>query len=110
MLANRWVASPLELTRKNVLGKFDLGIPGHGQHLEDIPFDGQKFEFISGVPFTGSSAYLGGQSADGKPLLRSLFEYNTDHQLTPEEMPGHYLNSAVVDLRRRAGQLGFASA
>lgn len=104
----------LGIMRSNVFSHLNFGIPGYGHDLSDVAFDGHRFETISGVHFTGSSMYQGGEKA-GHPALRGLFEYNIDHSVTEvslyhlcaHEVMGHYLNSAVQDLLWRNEKLGF---
>lgn len=109
-------AELLTLTRQNILRRVKLVIPGFDTCLENVSFDGQEFKPVNGVYFAGASSYLGGENSFGKPMLKALLEYNTDHPLTETEVlhflahegiPGHYFRSAIADLRRRAGQLGF---
>lgn len=108
----------LQLTRERIFSGIDFNIPGLNNDLSNVPFDGFRFETLSGVHFTGSSIYHGGVDVDGNPLLRQLFEYNIDHPVgkpglshlcSHEVIPGHYLQSAVGDLLWRDGRLGFES-
>ncbi len=106
----------LRAMRKNVFGNMNFDINGHSHDLSDVLFDGHKFETLSGVPFTGSSIYQGGEKEE-RPALAGLLEYNIDHPLTEielyhllgHEMAGHYLNAATRDLLWRCGRLGFTS-
>ncbi len=107
----------LQTTRERMLPVLDPKKRiGHWNSLSEVPFDGHEFRAVSGVRFTGSSIYRGGQN--GRPLLQGLFEYNTEHRITRpglhhlcahEVMPGHYLNAAVIDLLWRGGNVGFES-
>jgi predicted nucleic acid-binding protein len=105
----------LQMTRKRIFPLLNFEIPTYNSDLSDVPFDGFRFKAISGVRFTGSSIYQGGVEK-GKPLLKQLFEYNTDHPVgnpglyhlcAHEVVPGHYLQSAVCDLLWLEGKLGF---
>ncbi|MFH1725310.1 MAG: hypothetical protein ABII00_11915 [Elusimicrobiota bacterium] len=108
------IAGLLEAMRRGVFSKLDFGLPGHEPDLRDVPFDGYRCETVSGVRFTGSNIYRGGER-EGSPLLRGLFEYNTDHpvreaglaHLCAHEIIGHYLNSAAQDLLWRGGKIPF---
>ncbi|HLD00187.1 MAG TPA: hypothetical protein VJC39_00405 [Candidatus Nanoarchaeia archaeon] len=107
-------AELLTVMRSNVFSKLNFRVKGHNHDLSDVAFDGHRFETISGVHFTGSSIYQGGEK-EGVPTLKGLFEYNTDHPVTEislttlcaHEVIGHYINAAVKDLLWRDGQLGF---
>jgi len=108
----------LQMTREKVFSFLDFDINGYKSDLSDVDFDGFRFETLSGVYFTGFSLYHGGIGKDGKPLLRQVFQYNTDHPLgnpglyhlcAHEVVPGHYLQSAVGDLLWMEGRLGFES-
>ncbi len=108
-------AQLLQLTQERIFPQLNDTELTYWKRLSDVPFDGHEFKTIAGQLFTGSSIYRGGE-ADGRPRLQGLFEYNTDHTLTMtnlhhlcshEIMPGHYLNSAVMDLLWRSGHLGF---
>lgn len=104
----------MDLMRKNVFAHADFDLPGHDPHLSDVSFDGIDFRTINNVLFTGFSNYRGGLKPDGAPALRGVIEYNTDHPMSKVGMPGfiaheivaHYVDSAMADLRWRAGQLG----
>jgi hypothetical protein len=105
------------LARKNIFPKLNLSAIGHEPDLSDVDFSGFNFKTVSGVHFTGSNIYRGGEK-NGKPAFRSLFEYNTDHPLTQSELyhlcgheavPGHYLQHVMTDLLHRSGKLGFES-
>jgi hypothetical protein len=109
----------LQGTRDNIFAAMDFGIPGYNPDLSDVAFDGQRFGAVSNVSWTGSSAYGGGISSDGKPALGGLIEYNTDHPITNvafphliahEMTPGHYLDSAVADLGWHSGKHGIEAA
>ena len=115
---NETTSHLLQLTRDRIFSQLDFGIPGFNRGLSDVNFDGFRFETLSGVHFTGSSIYHGGVDENGKPLLKQLFEYNTDHPVGKpglyhlcghEVVPGHYLQSAVGDLLWMDGRLGFES-
>src|SRR3989344_2792992 len=108
----------LQLTRNKIFSLLDFGISRLNKDLSDVAFDGFKFKTLSGVDFTGSSIYRGGVDENGKPLLKQLFEYNTDHPVgkpglyhlcSHEVVPGHYLQSAIGDLLRLNGKLDFES-
>jgi len=104
----------LAAMRSHVFSYLYFPVQGNRSDLSDVAFSGHRFETLSGVKFTGSSIYQGGEQ-DGVPALRGLFEYNTDHPITrvrlqhlcAHEVVGHYLNSAVQDLLWRSGKLGF---
>ncbi len=104
----------MDLMRRNMFSKIDFDLPGHDPHLADLPFDGMELRFVKGVPFTGSNAYTGGVNPDGSPALKALFEYNTDHPLSPShlydfvahEIIAHYVDTVMADLRWREGQMG----
>lgn len=109
----------LQRTRNRIFRGIDFGFDGHDSNLEDIPFDGLIFKTVSGVSYTGSSAYEGGVDDEGRPALRDLIEYNIDHPVTNpglwhlishEMTPGHYIDSAAADLGWRSGKLGFEAA
>ncbi len=107
-------AELLKAMRERVFSRLNFGASGYAPYLSDVAFDGHYFNTISGVGFTGSSIYHGGD-AKGKPKLKGLFEYNTDHPLTrvgllhlcAHEVIGHYVNAAVKDVLWRSGKLGF---
>ncbi len=112
-------AELLRLTRKNIFGAVDFSADGYDPHLADVLFDGLRFETVTGVTFTGSSAYEGGLKPDGTPALSGLIEYNTEHPITRaglphycshEIIPGHYADSAVSDLGYRSGRLPFEAS
>lgn len=111
--ADEHIARLVSDLKGNVLEKIVID-PAERNLLKDISFDGYRFETTSGVRFTGSSIYHGGEQ-DGKPAYRGLFEYNTDHALTDielvhlcaHEIAGHYVNYVVQDHLWRAGRLSF---
>ena len=103
-------------TREQIFAGIDFGFEGYDPHLTDVPFDGMTVKTLNNVHYTGSSAYEGGLRPNGKPALRDLFEYNTDHPVTHvglwhlvahEMKPGHYIDSAIADLGWHSGKLGF---
>jgi len=113
--AQETIRELLALSRERILAPLDFEIKGCRQDLSDVAFDGIDFKTVKGAFYTMSMAYQGGEK-EGKPALRALYEYNTDHPQTDaslfflighEGMPGHYLNSAITDLLYRAGKLGF---
>lgn len=104
----------MNLMRQNMFSGIDFDLSGHDAHLDDIPFDKMEFRPVNNVRFTGSNAYTGGVNPDGTPALKALFEYNTDHPLSPShlydfvahEIIAHYVDTVMADLRWRAGQVG----
>ncbi|MBI2665527.1 hypothetical protein HYX12_02830 [Candidatus Woesearchaeota archaeon] len=109
-------AELLQVMRSTVFSEIDFQLREYQPDLSDVAFDGHRFKTVSKVHFTGSSIYQGGEER-GSPLLRGLFEYNTDHptseirlyHLCAHEVIGHYLNAAVQDLLWRGGRLGFSA-
>lgn len=110
----------IHATKKSLLKYLDVQLTGPWKTLEEVPFDGLEFRFFPDdlkVPdyITGSHAYFGGEQ-DGRPALRSLFEYNRAYHMTDlsllalclhEFIPGHELSGVVTDLLFREGRLGF---
>lgn len=101
--------------RDQLLAHIHFALPGVGPHLEGMDFEGYTFKMVSGVHYTGSSAFEGGTHPDGRPASRGLIEYNTDHPVTNiglwhlvshEITPGHYVDSTIADLEWRAGRVG----
>ncbi len=104
--------------RENVLPNLRFDLQGYNKDLADLTLEGYRIETLRGEFFTASNIYQGGETEDGKPALRGLFEYNLDHPVTPtvllhiaghEVMPGHWVNSVFSDLLYRDGRLGFES-
>ncbi len=103
------------LQKGQLLKKVDFGEIVNAQ-IQELPFDGFRLEVVSGVHFTGSSAYKGGLKPNGRPAVVGLFEYNSDHPMTKqaadhlvahEAFPGHYTVAALTDLQVQADKLGF---
>lgn len=113
-VARRINAELLGVMRSRVFSHLNFGANGYQPDLSDVAFAGHRFETISGVHFTGSSIYQGGEE-EGVPVLKGLFEYNTDHPVTEvglyhlcaHEVIGHYINAAVEDILWRDGRLNF---
>jgi len=116
VMAKRINAELLEAMRSRIFSHLNFGADDHEPDLSDVAFSGHRFKTISGVSFTGSNIYQGGEEG-GVPALRGLFEYNTDHPITEiklyylcsHEVIGHYINSAVQDILWRSGKLGFSA-
>lgn len=112
--ARAMIADLLDVMRNNLFSRLDFRGTGYQPDLSDVAFSGHTFAMIKDVDFTGSSIYRGGEN-EGRPLLRGLFEYNSDHPITRQELRhlcaheviGHYINSAVQDILWRAGKLEF---
>ncbi len=114
--ASATISQLLQLSRERLFPFLNgKEMPPPWKTVADVPFDGHEFRTISGQHFTGSSIYRGGHNP-GRPSLQGLFEYNTDHYLSPmnlhhlcshEVVPGHYLNAAIKDMLFRSGYLGF---
>lgn len=105
----------MKQARRHIFSRTDFSDLGYGEHLEGVPFDGLTLKTVSNVRYSGSSAFEGGLTADGKPAGRSLIEFNTDHPITEpglahlcahEMKPGHYVDGVLSDLGWRAGKLG----
>ena len=116
--ANEFIELLLDLSMKRIfkpLMESGEKIRGQASALSDAR-SGLEFRTIRGARFTGSLAYRGGQDPDGRPLLRALYEYNTDHPMTEsgllhlcshEIYPGHALNMSFIDLLSMALRLDF---
>ena len=108
----------MDQIRINIFRKLHFRFDGHAdEHLEDVAFDGLKFEAFNKPDshISGSSCYLGGLTSDGKPAFRDLVEFNAGHPITRpalwhicshEMKPGHYVDSVAADIGWRCKKLG----
>lgn len=103
------------LLRERILSRLTVSPPNHWQQLEDTPFTSHTLRFTADRHYTGFSQYDGGTTSAGTPALRGLFEFNTDHPVTKEnlyhlvahEVMAHYPSQVMCDLGYRSGRLPF---
>ncbi|MDO8642275.1 MAG: hypothetical protein Q7R76_01635 [Candidatus Woesearchaeota archaeon] len=103
------------LLRERILSRLTVSPPNYWPRLEDTPFTNHTLRFTTDQHYTGFSQYDGGTDTAGVPALHGLFEFNTDHPVTREnlyhlvahEVLAHYPSQVMCDLGYRSGRLPF---
>lgn len=105
----------LVLARENLFGP---ALADSGIDIDSVPFDGNKITTFDKPDShaSGSSLYIGGLTADGRPAMQANLHLNSGHPSTRpglthlaahEGIPGHYVDAVLSDLMWIQGRVGF---
>ena len=104
----------MQARQNNVFKHLNFGDNSDNLNFSDVSLKGCNVHPTTGVDFTGSLVYKGGEK-EAKPALAAVFEYNMARgfsdaellNLCAHEVIGHYVSAAIQDLRWRADKLDF---